>query len=36
MTDLDPAEVSGTSDEAVTRATGQPWRAWMALSLIHI
>lgn len=31
MPDLDPAEVSGTSDEAVARATGQPWAYWMAL-----
>lgn len=31
MPDLDPAEVSGTSDEAVTRATGKPWHEWMGL-----
>lgn len=31
MPDLDPAEVSGTSDEAVTRATGKPWQEWMSL-----
>ena len=31
MPDLDPAEVSGTSDEAVTRATGRPWSVWMEL-----
>jgi uncharacterized protein YndB with AHSA1/START domain len=29
--DLDPAEVSGTSNEAVERATGKPWAEWMAL-----
>lgn len=29
--DLDPAEVSGTSNEAVERATGRPWSHWMAL-----
>ncbi len=31
MSDLDPVEVSGTSNEAVERATGQPWPHWMAL-----
>jgi uncharacterized protein YndB with AHSA1/START domain len=29
--DLDPAEVSGTSSEAVERATGKPWAEWMTL-----
>lgn len=29
--DMDPAEVSGTSNEAVERATGRPWSHWMAL-----
>jgi uncharacterized protein YndB with AHSA1/START domain len=29
--DLDPVEVSGTSNEAVERATGRPWSHWMAL-----
>jgi uncharacterized protein YndB with AHSA1/START domain len=29
--DLDPSEVSGTSNEAVERATGRPWDYWMAL-----
>lgn len=29
--DLDPAEVTGTSSEAVEKATGKPWAAWMAL-----
>jgi uncharacterized protein YndB with AHSA1/START domain len=31
MNDLDPAAVSGTSNEAVEKATGQPWGYWMAL-----
>jgi uncharacterized protein YndB with AHSA1/START domain len=31
MNDLDPAEVSGTSNEAVAKATGQSWSYWMAL-----
>lgn len=31
MTDLDPAEVSGTSNEAVEQATGRPWSHWMAV-----
>jgi uncharacterized protein YndB with AHSA1/START domain len=29
--DLDPAAVSGTSSEAVAKATGKPWSEWMAL-----
>jgi len=29
--DLDPAEVTGTSSEAVEKATGKPWAEWMAL-----
>lgn len=29
--DLDPAEVTNTSSEAVEKATGKPWAAWMTL-----
>jgi uncharacterized protein YndB with AHSA1/START domain len=29
--DLDPAVVTGTSSEAMERATGKPWAAWMEI-----
>ena len=29
--DLDPAAITGTSDEAVARATGKTWAEWLAL-----
>ena len=29
--DLDPVAITGTSDEAVVRATGKPWAEWLAL-----
>ena len=29
--DLDPVAITGTSDEAVVRATGKPWAEWLAI-----
>ena len=29
--DQDPATLTGTSDEAVLRATGKSWAEWLAL-----
>ncbi len=29
--ELDPAAITGTSDEAVTRATGKSWAEWLAI-----